>query len=575
MRVGSRTARHLLEASEAVGVRRVDLAAPLGLDADALADRRTPLEWETLVALLDQLSLQVEGSVERMRAVGRAMLRVPSFAFLQRLARAMVSVRALYFAGERWMAPVGAPEIALESTFLSDFRLRVRASLPPNVAPSRPFFHVFEGILTEMPTLLGLPTASILRSEVRGERMETFLDVPRSTSLLGRLKRGIRAALDPAHALDVLEQQRLVLAEDLASVHRSSGELQTLLDRLPDLVLIHRDGTVLWANRAVVKTLGYDRPEDLVGKSMLELVPPAYHEVLKSRLHGQNDELTPELTEGGLITRDGRVLHCEASPAQVVTYGGLPARLVVGRDVTERARLQQRLITADRMASLGMLAAGVAHEVNNPLAYVLNNIELASKDLASLGDATLQSRAALSIALEGVDRIRTIVRQLLMLTRSDDRAASAIDVRAVVESTVTLAAGEIARRAQLVCVYETVPLARGTEARLGQVVLNLLVNALEAMVDGSRETNELRLTVRAAGGQVLVEVLDNGAGIPEENAARVFDPFFTTKSQGRGTGLGLSISQRLIAEIGGELSFESSPRGTTFRITLPAADTDT
>ena len=114
------------------------------------------------------------------------------------------------------------------------------------------------------------------------------------------------------------------------------------------------------------------------------------------------------------------------------------------------------------------------------------------------------------------------------------------------------------------------PLARGTAARLGQVLLNLLTNALEAMPAGSKETNCLRVTVReSAAAGVVVEVSDNGVGIARENAARIFDPFFTTKSSGSGTGLWLAISQRLVAELGGELSFESLPdRGTTFSVTL-------
>jgi C4-dicarboxylate-specific signal transduction histidine kinase len=162
-----------------------------------------------------------------------------------------------------------------------------------------------------------------------------------------------------------------------------------------------------------------------------------------------------------------------------------------------------------------------------------------------------------------------------MLTRGDDRETlGSVDVRAVVESTMALAAREIEAHASLVCEYEVVPLVRGTNARLGQVLLNLLGNALEAMAGRPKEANELRLAVRCApSGGAFVEVSDNGVGIAPENAARVFDPFFTTKAQGRGTGLGLSISQRLIAEIGGDLTFESTPEhGSTFRVTLaPAA----
>jgi signal transduction histidine kinase len=282
-----------------------------------------------------------------------------------------------------------------------------------------------------------------------------------------------------------------------------------------------------------------------------------------------------DLVETRLLTRDGDVVLAEVSPTQEVSFGGQPARLVVGRDVTERMRLRQQLLTADRMASIGMLAAGVAHEVNNPLAYVLNNIEIAVKELTPLGESTRASRDALGIALEGVDRIRTIVRELLELARVDDAAVGPVDVRAIVESTVALAAQKISERARLETHYAPVPLARGTAARLGQVLLNLLTNALEAMPPGSMETNRLRVSVRhSAAGGVVVEVSDNGVGIARENAARVFDPFFTTKSSGSGTGLGLAISQRLVAELGGELAFESVPDlGTTFSLTLLPEET--
>lgn len=355
---------------------------------------------------------------------------------------------------------------------------------------------------------------------------------------------------------------------------RGSVDIDALLDALPDLVMIHRDGVLLWVNQAFVTALEYDHKHELIGRPFHEIVPTSFHEVLRKRLEAVKRGEAFEMAEAGLRTRRGATLLVEVGMPRVVDFGGAPARLLVGRDVTERVRWQQRLVVADRLAAVGMLAAGVAHEVNNPLAYVLNNIEIAMHGLGPLGPEAERSRAALGVALEGVDRIRAIVRQLLLLTRSDDCAVEPIDVRAVVTSTLALAAGEIARRAQLECVYEDVPMARGTDARLGQVLLNLVVNALEAMKAGTAESNLLRVIVRpGASGQVLVEVIDNGPGIDPHHAPRVFDPFFTTKPQGEGTGLGLSISQRLLTEIGGELSFESALRRTTFRIALPITST--
>jgi signal transduction histidine kinase len=232
--------------------------------------------------------------------------------------------------------------------------------------------------------------------------------------------------------------------------------------------------------------------------------------------------------------------------------------------------MQQQLLIADRMASIGMLAAGVAHEVNNPLAYVLNNIEIAIKGLAPLGEAASQSREVLGVALEGVDRIRTIVRDLLAFSRVDDAAIGPISVLDVVESTLALAGKDIAERAVLTFEHEPVVPVAGSVARLGQVLLNLITNALESMRSNVRADNSIHVVVRPSGaGGAVIEVTDNGVGIPVEHAARIFDPFFTTKPMGKGTGLGLAISQRLVAEMHGHLTFESAPlRGSTFRVTL-------
>lgn len=577
MRLGGKMAMHLFESAEAIGIARERLTTPLGLDAAELAAPRGEIEWDTLVALLDRLSIVVDGDVERMRTIGRKMTRAPSFEFLQRIARSVFSLQSLYEAGERWVAPASVPHLRLQTTFPSEDRLHFRCSIPEPHAPSRPYLHIFEGLLLELPVMLGLAPATLVSSRVTPRELEIVLDLPPSLSLFARARRAVRAALHLGEALDLLAVQRREIEEGLEAVQRATSELQSLFDRVPDLVIIHREGSILWTNRAVVQTLGFEHSDELVGLSVLDIVEPSARAQAESRMRidATADEM-PDLFESRLVTRDGAVVLVEVSPAQNVTFGGKPARLIVGRDVTERIRLQQQLLTADRLASIGMLAAGVAHEVNNPLAYVLNNVEMAIKDLAPLGEQTRHSREALAVALEGVDRIRMIVRDLLALSRVDDVAVGPVDVRAVVESTLALAAQKIAERAELECEYRPVPLARGTPARLGQIVLNLLSNALEAMPVATRAQNRLRVAVLpSATGGAVVEISDNGVGIVPEHAARIFDPFFTTKSFGSGTGLGLAISQRLVAEIGGELSFESTPnRGSTFRITLCSADVD-
>lgn len=573
MRIPSKMAMNLFESVEQLGIAREELCAPLGLDPAVLTAPRGQLEWDTLVAVLEQLSRRLDGDVDKIRTVGRKMVSAPSFSFLQDVAGTLISLPSLYLAGERWVAPANVPHLVLHTTFPAEDRLHFRCTIPELYAPSAPYLHIFEGLLVELPSMLGLPPATIVESHVTPRSLDLMLELPASRSVLGRLRRAARAKLYGGEARELFEEQRRLVEEGLNLAGRSSRELQTLLDRLPSLVLIHRDGTLLWANDVARRLLGFASREEMVGVSVLDIVPPSFRPIALRRMHvDPAREPMPEVMEAQLMTRDGATLIVEISPTEIIDYRGAPARLVVGRDVTERMRLREQVLTTERLAAVGMLAAGVAHEVNNPLAYVLNNVEMARRDLASLGDASRTSREALGSALEGVDRIRTVVRELLALSRVDDDAIGPVDAAAVMESTLVLGAHEIAERAELERDYRAVPLVRGTSARLGQILLNLLANALEAMPKATRATNRLRVALQPAPpDQVVIEISDNGVGIPPEHVGRVFEPFFTTKSFRTSTGLGLAVSKRLATEIGGVLSFESVPRrGTTFRLTLPA-----
>jgi PAS domain S-box-containing protein len=239
---------------------------------------------------------------------------------------------------------------------------------------------------------------------------------------------------------------------------------------------------------------------------------------------------------------------------------------------------QERLVRAERLASIGTLAAGVAHELNNPLTFVLSNLEFVADVLrertagVDAGDACELLRAV-DDASEGAERMRAIVRDLRTLGRADDATEEPVEVRRVVEYAVHLASSEIRRRARLTWELGAVPPVRGNEGRLGQVLLNLLVNAAHAIPEGATERNEIRVATRVMpDGRVALEVRDTGAGIAPELHGRIFDPFFTTKPVGLGTGLGLWVCQNIVAAAGGAIEVESAPgRGTTFRVLLPAA----
>lgn len=185
---------------------------------------------------------------------------------------------------------------------------------------------------------------------------------------------------------------------------------------------------------------------------------------------------------------------------------------------------------------------------------------------------SVRSRRVLSIALEGVHRIRAIVRDLLMLSRGEEGALGPVDARHVAESTLVLAAREIERTARLVQRFDAAPLVYSSDARIAQILLNLVANSLEAMRGQPREDNVLTVNIGSApDGRLFLDVGDTGCGIRESDLPRLFEPFFTTKPAGQGTGLGLPIVQRLVVEMGGEIAVTSKVRtGTTFRVLLPA-----
>src|SRR5258708_28054746 len=258
---------------------------------------------------------------------------------------------------------------------------------------------------------------------------------------------------------------------------------------------------------------------------------------------------------------------------------------------SEHRELQARLAQTDRLTSLGTLAAGVAHEINNPLAYVLLNLGYITEELPNLlaphvdgrvdgprddrvDDSANEVLVALEHARNGAERIRDIVRRIKTFSRPENETRAPLSVTHLLEATLAMVAHEIRHRARLVKDYAEVPEVFANEARLGQVFLNLLLNAVQALADDRAASNEIRVAVKSHGpDRVLVEVADNGSGIPPQVRGRIFEPFFTTKPVGIGTGLGLAICHGIVASLGGTLTFETEVgRGRIFRVELRAAE---
>ncbi len=364
-----------------------------------------------------------------------------------------------------------------------------------------------------------------------------------------------------------LERSRIQLEEAQAIAQLGSWEA--------DLTT----GVVTWS-REQCRMYGLDSDFPASYEAWLGLVHPDDRAhviaVASSALSG-----TPADFEYRAVRPTGEVRIIAARNRVVRDGDGKPVRLLgTSQDVTDQRAMASRLQVTDRLASLGTLAAGLAHEINNPLAYALGNVDLVLEGMAAMAStglpaAALQRVAALrellTLAAEGGSRVRTIVRDMKLFARGESEAGGEIDVRPVVESAVTLASNEIRHRARLQVAHGPAPRVRGNASRLGQVVLNLLVNAAQAIPDGRPDHEEIHVgTFSDEQGRAVIEVRDTGVGIAPENLRRIFDPFYTTKQVGTGTGLGLSICHGIVQSFGGEMTVDSEPGcGTRFRVLLP------
>lgn len=369
---------------------------------------------------------------------------------------------------------------------------------------------------------------------------------------------------------DITQRQR---AEE--ALARSEASYRALIESMPDGVIVHRHGNLVYMSPSARRMLGYSLEEDIAGLPAVDLVhpddrPKVLERVLAILAHG----VAAASAEERLVRRDGTFVVAEIAALSTV-FDGEAAVLAIARDVTARKEFEAQLVMNDRLASLGRLSASIGHELNNPLAYVLGNVGFMERELARATDVPKdfvdRFTGYVTVVREGASRMRDIVHDLKTLARADSDASSAIDLQHLLDVCVNMAEHELRPRAKIVKDYRERVTVFGTEPRLGQVFLNLLVNAAQAIPAGQADA-EVRIVVRYEAGCAVVEISDTGAGIPPEQMDRIFEPFFTTK-EGVGTGLGLSISHRIVTSAGGTITCEANaPNGTTFRVMLPAPD---
>lgn len=392
-----------------------------------------------------------------------------------------------------------------------------------------------------------------------------------------------------------VREARIAPAKVESPARRLEQEVRELRAALEDAseAICRIDGgeRVVSVNRAFVALTGYAL-DDISGRSWEVVVAGADRAALRADLAEGAERITRELHG---VRKDGTPFDMQVSvvPVRGDASGGSgrSGHYFYIRDLTERRRMENQLIFAGRMAAVGTLAAGVAHEINNPLAYIVANVDFVRHQITTvasrlargggagaaaavddIGHALDETGEALAEARQGTERVRNIVRDLRVFARGDEDQSGPVALRRVLDSSINIAWNEIRHRARLVKDYSETPMVEANESRLGQVFLNLLLNAAHAIPEGATESNEIRVSTRTnARGQAVVEIRDTGGGIPAGIKDKIFDPFFTTKSKSEGTGLGLWICSGILSALGGDITVESDVgRGSTFRVTLPA-----
>jgi len=366
----------------------------------------------------------------------------------------------------------------------------------------------------------------------------------------------VAVALDNSQLYSSLEQKALEIA-------RLKDFSENIVESLNVGVLaVDLEGIVESWNTRMEQLFGVSRQHAL-GRQLSSLLPQELAQEIAAR--GDQEQITGIYKQR--LHHQGRTLTLNVSITPLVSKSNERiGRLLLFDDVTQRERMEEQMSQTEKLTSLGLLAAGVAHEVNTPLAVISNYIQMLAKQMPE-GDPR---QALIEKIVKQTFRASEIVNNLLNFSRTGAAEVSNIDVNRVVEETLSLVAHPMkTARIQIVKeLSEPLPPVNGSANKLQQVFLNLFLNARDAMPGGGM----LEVRTSAHNGSVEIEIADTGAGIAREHIHRIFDPFFTTKANGRGTGLGLSVSYGIIKEHAGKIDVRSTPgKGTSFHVEFPAA----
>ena len=376
----------------------------------------------------------------------------------------------------------------------------------------------------------------------------------------------------PLHAFTEQKKQLFLTLCDHASIAINNAQLyqiRELAQASSEGVLMIEHDQIQLCNHAA-RGLIRRSEDEIIGRSVFELFDPSDRPVVARTLV----EANPRPSELRLLRDDGPPLLVEVT----ITPSRDARRVMLIRDVSKQRELQQRMIQTDRLAAIGTLAAGVAHEINNPLTYMTCNAHMLLELFAGVGDRIsadqlAEARALLEEIVEGSKQVAGIVKDFATLAREPTSDRGPTDLGPILKTSLKIASSHIGKKARVSCDLGVLPAVAAAAPHLGQVFLNLLINAAQAIPKPGGDDHEIRIRARVRDDMVRVEIEDTGSGIPEHVRHRIFDPFFTTKPFGEGSGLGLWICHGIVRSVGGTIEAHAGAgsRGTCIVMELPIA----
>jgi len=585
--VSAQTAALLLDALVHRGVDASALWTGLPVTVRQLQARRDRIDWETWVEVMARAEQACGVDQTEQLFVAGAGART-GHPFVQ-LANAFLSVRDVYALFARWGLSRALMVITARFEPSTGDAARFTITIDPARAGSLPTLRFVTGVLRNLPGLQGLPPATVrLAPDATPHHARYELEIPRDRTLLARARRVLRVAGGAAAALDELEQQAAEIAAKNAALEQQLAETEraaaALREREEWLALALDAGKVgIWRMDPVTRRvrlsdglgelLGLPGQGEIDIKAWMERIHPDDRDGILTTMRETVARHESFEVEYRIVRPSGELGWLQAK-GRVVGDGEQSHVFGTVVDLTEKKLVDTTLRFADRLIAAGTLAAGVAHEINNPLTYVLGNVELVRRRLQAFPQVEPVVHDSLGQVLDGLERIRGVVADLRAFARPEEDVVARTAPRAVCDAAIRIVSSLVRHRASVTTEFtDDTPEVIANESRLGQVIINLIVNASHAMPDRPAVNNQIVVrTRRLPTGDAAIDVEDNGTGIAPDVLPRLFDPFFTTKAGREGTGLGLSVCQSIVASLHGRIDVDTAPgKGTTFSVVLPAA----